>query len=44
MVGDKTTAFDDDVWELYDATPDLSQAVDLSKDHPENSPTCSASG
>ncbi len=35
MVGGDLPAFDDDVWELYDATSDYSQAVDLSKDHPE---------
>ena len=35
MVGGDMPAYDDDVWELYDATSDYSQAVDLSKDHPE---------
>ena len=35
MVGGDMPAFDDDVWELYDSTSDYSQAVDLSKEHPE---------
>ena len=35
LVGRKTVAFDDDVWELYDTTKDWSQANDLSKQMPE---------
>jgi len=35
LVGAKTVAFDDDVWELYDTTQDWSQARDLSKEQPE---------
>ena len=35
LVGEKTPAFDDDVWELYDTTKDWSQANDLSKEMPE---------
>lgn len=35
LVGEKTPAFDDDVWELYDTTKDWSQARDLSKEMPE---------
>ena len=35
LVGGKTAAFDDDVWELYDTTKDWSQANDLSKQMPE---------
>src|SRR6266478_2905769 len=35
MIGEKTPAFDDDVWELYDTTKDWSQANDLSKQMPE---------
>jgi arylsulfatase len=35
MGGEKTPAFDDDVWELYDTTKDWSQANDLSKQMPE---------
>ena len=31
LVGEKTPAFDDDVWELYDTTKDWTQAQDLSK-------------
>jgi len=34
LVGEKTPAFDDDVWELYDTTKDWSQANDLSKQMP----------
>ena len=35
LMGEKTPAFDDDVWELYDTTKDWSQANDLSKQMPE---------
>src|SRR5262249_32787658 len=35
LVGEKTPAFDDDVWELYDTTKDWTQAQDLSKQMPE---------
>jgi arylsulfatase len=35
LVGRKTVALDDDVWELYDTTKDWSQARDLSKQMPE---------
>jgi len=35
LVGQKTPAFDDDVWELYDTEKDWSQANDLSKQQPE---------
>ncbi len=35
LVGQKTVALDDDVWELYDTTKDWSQANDLSKKMPE---------
>jgi len=35
LVGEKTPALDDDVWELYDTTNDWSQARDLSKQMPE---------
>jgi arylsulfatase len=35
MVGGALPAFDDDLWELYDASTDYSQAVDLAADHPE---------
>jgi arylsulfatase A-like enzyme len=35
LVGEKTPAFDDDVWELYDTSKDWSQANDLSKQMPE---------
>ena len=35
LVGQKTIALDDDVWELYDTTKDWSQAKDLSKEMPE---------
>jgi arylsulfatase len=35
MVGQKTVAFDDDVWELYDGSTDWTQAHDLSKEHPD---------
>jgi arylsulfatase A-like enzyme len=35
LMGEKTVAFDDDVWELYDTDKDWSQANDLSKQMPE---------
>jgi arylsulfatase A-like enzyme len=35
LVGEKTPAFDDDVWELYNTNKDWSQANDLSKTMPE---------
>lgn len=35
LVGEKTPAFDDDKWELYDTNTDWSQANDLSKQMPE---------
>jgi arylsulfatase A-like enzyme len=35
LVGEKTPAFDDDVWELYDTSKDWSQANDLAKQMPE---------
>jgi arylsulfatase A-like enzyme len=35
LIGEKTPAFDDDVWELYDTSKDWSQANDLSKTMPE---------
>ena len=35
LVGRKTVALDDDVWELYDTNKDWSQANDLSKQMPE---------
>jgi len=35
LIGEKTPAFDDDVWELYDTTKDWSQANDLSRQMPE---------
>ncbi len=35
LAGEKTPAFDDDVWELYDTEHDWSQAHDLSKEMPE---------
>ena len=35
LIGEKTPAFDDDVWELYDTNKDWSQARDLSKEMPE---------
>ena len=35
LVGEKTPAFDDDVWELYDTNKDWSQANDLAKQMPE---------
>jgi|RhiMethySRZTD1v2_1073278.scaffolds.fasta_scaffold07372_5 arylsulfatase A-like enzyme len=35
LLGEKTPAFDDDVWELYDTTKDWTQAEDLSKKLPQ---------
>jgi arylsulfatase A-like enzyme len=35
LIGEKTPAFDDDVWELYDTSKDWTQANDLSKQMPE---------
>ena len=35
LMGEKTPAFDDDVWELYDTEKDWSQSNDLSKQMPE---------
>nr|WP_315856424.1 sulfatase-like hydrolase/transferase [Synechococcus sp. J7-Johnson] len=35
LIGEKTPAFDDDIWELYDTTSDWTQANDLSKQYPE---------
>ncbi len=35
LIGEKTPAFDDDVWELYDTEKDWSQSNDLSKQMPE---------
>src|SRR5215510_5046534 len=35
LQGEKTPAFDDDVWELYDTTKDWTQSEDLSKTMPE---------
>jgi arylsulfatase len=35
LVGEKTPAFDDDVWELYDTTTDWTQAKNLAKRMPE---------
>lgn len=35
LQGEKTVAFDDDNWELYDGSKDWSQAHDLSKEMPE---------
>jgi hypothetical protein len=35
LVGEKTPAFDDDVWELYDTNTDWTQAHDLSKQMPD---------
>jgi arylsulfatase len=35
LVGEKTPAFDDDLWELYDTNKDWTQAHDLSKQMPE---------
>ena len=38
LIGEKTPAFDDDVWELYDTTKDWTQAADLAKEMPEKLP------
>jgi arylsulfatase A-like enzyme len=35
LIGEKTPAFDDDVWELYDTGVDWSQANDLAKQMPD---------
>ena len=35
LIGEKTPAFDDDVWELYDTTKDWSQARNLAKEFPD---------
>ena len=35
LIGEKTPAFDDDVWELYDTSKDWTQANDLSKQMPD---------
>jgi len=35
LLGQKTVAFDDDNWELYDTTKDWTQAEDLSKNFPD---------
>jgi arylsulfatase A-like enzyme len=35
LLGEKTPAFDDDVWELYDTNKDWSQANNLAKQMPE---------
>ncbi len=35
LIGEKTPAFDDDVWELYDTSKDWSQANNLAKQMPE---------
>jgi arylsulfatase len=35
LIGEKTPAFDDDVWELYDTSKDWSQANNLAKQVPE---------
>jgi arylsulfatase len=35
LQGEKTPAFDDDVWELYDTSKDWTQSEDLSKKMPE---------
>jgi hypothetical protein len=35
LIGEKTPAFDDDDWELYDTTKDWSQANNLAKQMPE---------
>jgi arylsulfatase len=34
-MGEKTPAFDDDVWELYDTSSDWTQAHDLATEHPD---------
>jgi arylsulfatase len=35
LIGEKTPAFDDDVWELYNTNTDWTQAHDVSKKYPE---------
>ncbi|MGO9036916.1 MAG: arylsulfatase [Steroidobacteraceae bacterium] len=35
LIGEKTPAFDDDIWELYDTSKDWSQANNLAKQMPE---------
>jgi arylsulfatase len=35
LIGDKTPAFDDDVWELYDTSTDWTQARDLASEEPQ---------
>jgi arylsulfatase A-like enzyme len=35
LIGEKTPAFDDDIWELYDTNKDWTQANDLAKQMPE---------
>ena len=35
LIGEKTPAFDDDVWELYDTTKDWSQSKNLAREMPE---------
>ena len=35
LVGEKTPAFDDDVWELYDTSVDWTQFEDVSAQHPD---------
>jgi len=35
LLGEKTPAFDDDVWELYDTSKDWTQSEDLAKQMPE---------
>jgi arylsulfatase A-like enzyme len=35
LLDQKSIAFDDDVWELYDTSADWTQAHDLSKEHPD---------
>jgi arylsulfatase A-like enzyme len=35
LIGEKTPAFDDDVWELYDTTKDWSQSNNLAKQMPD---------
>jgi arylsulfatase A-like enzyme len=35
LLDQKSIAFDDDIWELYDTSADWTQARDLSKEHPD---------
>ena len=44
LVGRKTVALDDDVWELYDTSKDWSQANDLAKKCRRSSTSCSDCG